>query len=151
MAEKLAHRIREIVTDLDQFTIQDLVEPLHIQTFREKERVRSAVKGLRKIRDVVSIMPGVFCYRPKQKPFSMLAKMWRAMLIKGTFTWREIVVLSGADKTHVHKYIMFLSRARYIERISRERSYARGIYRVADPDHAPLEHPRMPVKRRRKP
>lgn len=150
MTEKLAHRVRAVVRDLDEFTIHDLTEPLCIQSYEEKERVKSAIKGLKRIGDVVSVKPGVFRYKPKQKPFSMLAKMWRGMLIKGTFTWRDIVILSGADRTHVHKYIMFLCKNGTIERVSKARSYAMGVYRLTDPDTAPLEHPHLPVKKKRK-
>ena len=147
MAERFIDRIREAVKELGEFTINDLTVELHVCTYKEKDRIRRAVKCLKKYKEVVSIGPGFYRYQGqgKQKPLKKIVKMWRGMRIKEYFTRQDIVRLSGASKIHVKKYFIFLKREGFISPVS-GRGYKEGLFRLSDPDNAPLEHP-IPKKR----
>ena len=68
--------------------------------------------------------------------------MWRAMRIKGTFTQKDIMRLTGASRPHVKKYVRYLRRQGLVEAVAGQ-DYVRGLYRLKDPDNAPLEHPKV--------
>jgi Fic family protein len=148
MGKSLIQRIREVAIESSDFDINGLTIALHIQSYEEKEKVRRAVKGLKRSNEVISIRPGYYRYKGKQVALSLIEKMWRAMRIKEHFTVRDIVRLTGASKTHAHKYFMFLEKKGVIVNSSGERGYRDGVYSLIDPDNAPLDHIRMPLRRR---
>lgn len=148
MAEKLAHRIRQAASVLKDFDINDIAVLLKVMTFKEKARIRAGVKGLMRAGEVKALRPGFYRYLGKQGAFPMTGRMWRAMRIKEVFTWRDLVTISGASKTHAHKYIRFLEQKGHIENINGDRSYRSGAYRLVDPDKAPLDHPRLPKRKK---
>ena len=144
MKESFLQRVRQSAINLGEFTINDLTIALPVCTYAEKEKARWSVKSLKRSGEVISVRPGLYRYIGKDKTLNKLARIWRAMRIKGYFTRQEIGRLSGASKTHVHKYFMYLERKGIIENSSGGRSYQVGIYCLIDPDNAPLEHPKMP-------
>ncbi len=148
MAKSLMQKIREIVSELGDFDSNDLSKALHVQTYKENEKVRRAVKGLKRLGEVESIRPGYYRYKGKQGPLSLIARMWRAMRIMESFTVRDIVRLSGASKTHAHKYFMFLEKKGIIKNSFGRRGYSDGEYSLMDLDNAPLDHPKMPLRKR---
>ena len=148
MAKSLMQSIREVVLNLGDFDLNDLTVALHVQSYEEKEKLRRAVKGLKRLDEVVSIRPGYYRYKGKQSPLSLIAKMWRGMRIMESFTVRDIVRLSGASKTHAHKYFMFLEEKGIIKNSFGGRGYSDGEYSFMDPDNAPLDHPKMPLRKR---
>ena len=99
---------------------------------------------------MVSVRPGFYKYAGRQKPLSLIEKMWRAIRIKEYFTRRDIVRLSGASNSHVHKYMMHLEAQGIIENVSGGRGYSEGIFGLINPDTVPLEHPVLPFKGRKK-
>jgi hypothetical protein len=144
MRRTLAQRFREAASKFETFGTDDIALKLGVRTYAEMEKLRSALKGLVRNGEVISLRPGFYRYAKKEKPLSMVAKMWRAMLIKGSFTRRDIGRLSGASITHVHKYFMKLEREGLIVNTSGKRGYKDGVFQLADPDDAPLKHPRSP-------
>lgn len=138
---KFAQQIREAAVDLEEFTIHDLADRLCVRTYREKARLKIGLKGLKVSGEIISVQPGLFRYKVKQRPFSMTEKMWRAIVIKGRFTWKDLVILSGASKSHVHKYLRFLEHKGIIRRASLSRAYADGCWVLIDPESAPVKHP----------
>ncbi|MFC1867671.1 hypothetical protein ACFL0H_06010 [Thermodesulfobacteriota bacterium] len=149
MEKSLMQKIREVVNDLDDFDIDHLTVALHVQTYEGREKIRRAVKGLKKLKEVETIRPGLYRYKGKQGPLSLIAKMWRAIRIKERFTLRDIVRLSGASKTHAHKYFKYLEGKGIIANCSGDRRYSDGLNNLVDPDNAPLDHPKMPLKNRK--
>ena len=144
MKEYFLQRVRQAAIDLGEFTINDLTIALPVYTYEEKEKIRWSVKSLKRSGEIISVRPGFYRYLGKERALNKLARMWRAMGIKKYFTQQEIVRLSGASKTHTHKYFMYLERKGIIENSSGGRSYQGGIYCLIDPDNTPLEHPQMP-------
>jgi hypothetical protein len=150
MGQKLAKQIREAAVELVQFTIHDLADRLCIRSYAEKARLKGGLKGLKKTGEIVSVQPGIFRYKMRQRPFSMTEKMWRAIIIKGRFTWRDLVLLSGASRSHAHKYLRFLEQKGIIRSISTSRKYSEGCYILIEPEKAPLEHPVLESWKNRK-
>jgi len=68
--------------------------------------------------------------------------MWRAMKLKGSFTQKEIVKLTGASRSHVKNYFVQLKKQGLIE-VESGQGYEKGVFRLKDPARAPLEHPNM--------
>lgn len=149
MKEAFLQRVRQAAIELGEFTINDLTVSLPVSTYAEKEEIRWCVKSLKRSGEAISVRPGLYRYLGKERVLNKLARMWRAMGIKKYFTQQEIVRLSGASKTHAHKYFMYLERSGIIENSSGGRSYREGIYCLIDPDNAPLEHPKVPKRRAR--
>jgi len=149
MRESFLQRVRQGAVDLGEFTINDLTISLPVSTYAEKEKIRWSVKSLKRSGEVISVRPGLYRYLGKERVLSKLARMWRAMGIKKYFTQQEIVRLSGASKTHAHKYFMYLERRGIIENSSGGRSFEGGIYYLIDTENAPLEHPKIPKRRAR--
>lgn len=145
----LMGKIREAVKGLDSFDLAYLSDTLHAQTYKENLKIKAAVTGLKRIGEVETIRPGLWRYIGKKKDLLLISKMWRAMRIKERFTVRDIVRLSGASKTHVHKYFMFLEKKEIIVNSSGDRGYSSGTYYLVDPDQAPLDHPEMPFRKKR--
>ena len=148
MAKRFIDRIREAVKELGEFTVNDLTVELHVCTYDEKHKIARSVDYLKRCKEVISIRRGFYRHQGqgKQRPLTKMDKMWRAMRIKECFTCQDIVRLSGANKTYVHKYFMFLEGEGFIENTSGNRSYKEGLFCLSDPDNAPLEHP-IPKKR----
>jgi len=142
---KFAKKIRAIAPSLGEFTIHDLSEALRIQTYRDKAQLKISLKGIKRGGDIVTIRPGLFRFRQKEAPFSMVKSMWRTMLLKQRFTWQHIARISGASKSHVHKYLRFLEDRGFIKNLG-DRSYNSGIWELIEPGKAPLEHPTLPKK-----
>ena len=144
MRESFLQKVRQAAIELGEFTINDLTIALPVCTYEDKEKARRSVKSLKRSGEAISLRPGLYRYIGKDKTLNKLARMWRAMRIKGYFTRQDIGRLSGASKTHVHKYFMYLERKGIIENSSGGRGYKGGVYCLIDQDNAPLEHPKIP-------
>lgn len=144
MTKMITQRVRETAFRLGEFTLDDLMEALPVYTFEEIWKLRGAIRWLRKSGEFTLVQHGLYRYQARRERLTKVAKMWRAMRIKEYFTKRDIVKLSGASKSHVKKYFIILKRKNYIARVEGKGS-KEGVYRLMDPDNAPLEHPKSPV------
>ena len=146
MTEICTQNVRQAAFDLGEFSVDDLVTTLDARTYKEVSQIKGIASRLRREKEIASVTPGLYRYQEKQKPLTKIAKMWRAMKIKGHFTQQDIVKLSGASRSHVKKYVIFLKRAGFITPNTNVsgRGYKGGLYRLMDPDNAPLEHPKSP-------
>lgn len=143
MAETFTQRVRQVANKMSEFTVDDLALRCPASTYKEKREIRSVVQGFEKSGEIILLKPGLYSYRGRQTPLSKVAKMWRAIKIKGNFTQRDLARLSGASKGHAKRYIFFLKREGFISRVAmQDGRYA--LYCLADPENAPLEHPEMP-------
>jgi len=144
MTEICTQNVRQAAFDLGEFSVDDLVTTLDARTYKEVSQIKAIASRLRREKEIASITPGLYRYQEKEKPLTKIAKMWRAMRIKGHFTQQDIVKLSGASRSHVKQYVIFLKRAGFITYVS-GRGYTEGLYRLIDPDNAPLGHPKSPT------
>lgn len=147
MKKSFAQKVREAVSELGEFTIDELSNKLNVQAYKDNERLRLAVKSLRKHREIISIKRGLYKYQGKQKPLVKIARIWRAMRIKVYFTLQDVVRLSGASESHARKYIKYLIGKGFVEHVT-GKGYTGKLYRLVDPDNAPLEHPKLDKKKR---
>ena len=142
MIESITQKVREQARKLDDFTIDELASALSIQTYEEKRKIRHAISWLKKKGEIIKLRRGLYSYQENQEPLSKVAKMWRAMRIKGYFSKRDIVRLTGASKVHVKKYFIVLKREGFIAHVSGE-GYQEAVYCLVDPDNTPLDHPKL--------
>lgn len=143
---KLAAKIRAVVPSLGDFTIHDLAYVLGVQTYADKARLKTSLKGIMKSGAIVGLRPGLFRFTQKDASFSMLQSMWRTMLLKQRFTWQDITRISGSSKSHAHKYLRFLEGKGIVRNLG-DRGYRSGVWELMEPEKAPLEHPILPEKR----
>ena len=142
MAETYAQKVRQAATTLGEFTVDDLAASLTVQTYKERESLRCVLRDLKKSKEIILLTPGFFGYQGKQGRLTKVAKMWRAMRIKKYFTRQDIARLSGASETHVRRYIIFLCDKGFIVHVSGQGCKGE-LYRLADPDNAAYEHPKL--------
>jgi len=109
---------------------------------KELREARSAIKRLIREKEIVPDGPGQYRYQVVTRRFPKLARIWRAMRIKGSFTQQEIVKLTGASRIHVKKYVIHLKKQGLVE-VESGQGYEKGVFRLKDPAGAPLEHPKM--------
>ena len=143
MAETFAQQVRQVASELGEFTVDDLVSRVPVSTYKEKKKVRSVAQGFEKSGEITLLGPGLYRYQAKQTPLSKVARMWRAMKIKGYFTRQDLVKLCGASEGHVEKYVYFLKRGGFIAHVAGQ-GYEHALYCLIDPENAPLKHPEMP-------
>lgn len=150
MEKNRSQIIREAASNLGDFTINDLTEPLHVYSYEEKRKIRESIKQFVRTGEIVSLNLGVYRYKGRNWTLPLIARMWRGMRIKEYFSIKDIVRISGASKSHARKYFKFLEEKGIIENCSGRRGYKEGAYRIVDPDNAPLEHIKMPMREDRK-
>lgn len=150
MTETLAQKVRNAASRFEEVTVDDICEALNVRTYIEKKRVKQAIKDLKKQDELISLQPGRYRYQIKQTDFVLLERMWRAIRIKGSFTKRDIKKLSEATYPYVDYYFRFLEKAGFIARISGGRGYRTVLFALIDPDKAPLDHPKIRRRDRRK-
>ena len=143
MEKGLTQKIRDYANGADVFTVDEIASALGTKTFEYLRKIREVVKRLKARGEIISVSPGLYRYEMKPCPFTKVERMWRAMRIKEYFTRKDIVMLSGASKTHAKKYFIFLKKKGFIIAVS-GKGYSEGVYRLADSDNAPLEHPKSP-------
>ena len=143
MAETFSQNVRLAASEMGMFTVDELVSRLPVSTYREKRKIRSVIQGFEASGEAVLLKPGIYRYQGRKQPLSRVARMWRAIRIKGHFTRLDLVRLTGASKGHAKKYIFYLKRKGFIELVSKQGNNY-GVYRLIDPDNAPLEHPQLP-------
>jgi len=147
MSESFAQRVRKAANELGEFTIDELGKELNIQTYKDSEKLGWAVRDLRKNKEIVSVKKGLYKYQGKQGPLVKIARIWRAMRIKVYFTHQDVVRLSGASVSHARKYIKYLIGKGLVAYVSGQ-GYTGRLYRLVDPDNAPLEHPKLDKEKR---
>lgn len=147
MKKSFAQKTRESARGLGEFTLQELSKNMNIQSYKDNERLRCRVKDLRKNQEIISIRRGLYRYQGKQGPLVKIARVWRAMRIKVYFTLQDVVRLSGASESHARKYIKYLMGKGFVEYVSGQ-GYGGKLYKLVDPDNAPLEHPKLDKKKR---
>jgi hypothetical protein len=141
MGRIYAQTVREAVKELAEFSFDELIDKLHPTTFEGLRDIKRALSRFCREGEVAALGSDRYSYVGKKK-LTKLEKMWRAMRITGQFTRQDIVRLTGASGIHVKKYFIFLKRNGFIVPVS-GRGYRGGIFKLADPDKAPLEHPRL--------
>jgi len=127
---------------LGEFTIDRLEEMVPVKTMKELGEARSTIKRFIREEEIIPDGPGRYRYQVVTRRFPKVARMWRAMRLKGSFTQKEIVKLTGASRIHVRKYFIQLKKQGLIEVVTGQ-GYEGGRYRLKDPDGAPLEYPKM--------
>jgi hypothetical protein len=140
VAEVLAENVREAAARLGKFTERELMDIIDPAAYVGLKEIRRALTRFCKEGEVVRSEGGTYSYAGR-KIVTKYAKMWRAMLIKERFSRQDIVRLTGASKIHAKKYFIFLRRSGFIESLTGQ-GYANGLFRLADPENAPLDHPR---------
>jgi hypothetical protein len=133
-------QIHEAAARLGEFTLQDLRDALDLPTFGNYRTLSDALKALRRWGHLQKVGTNSYRYTDK-RGFSKKGRMWRAMLIKSQFTRKDVAKLAECSIDYVHKYFAFLLRKKWIILISKQ-GHNDGLYRLADPDAAPLEHPK---------
>ncbi|MEW6666224.1 MAG: hypothetical protein AB1512_13525 [Thermodesulfobacteriota bacterium] len=148
MSGKLSQRAREAAKDFGEFTVDDLILRLSAKTYREKKDIQSAISRFCKYGEVLLLRPGLYRYEGKQA-LSLTQKIWRAMMIKGQFTKKDLVRLSGASFSRVNNYVGFLKRSGIVNRAAKLTGNT-ALYSLSDAERAPLNHPRMKKSGRKK-
>ena len=132
-------KIRSAAARLIEFTLDELMEVLHVSSRKGRHLVQKAIGDYG--RSGLIEKTGTETLRYKGHTLgSLRMKMWRAILIKGKFTQRDIVVLSGASRNYVRMFFAHLKKAGAIKHIS-GRGYEESLFRLIDPESAPLECP----------
>lgn len=132
--------IREAAARLIEFSFDEIAEQLKVQTFEDRTKLVSTLRSFMRLGMVERNGSGTtYRYIGHMRP-TWKNKMWRAMVIKERFTREDVVKLSGATRANVKKFVFALKRNGAICHISGQ-GYSGGLYRLADPDNAPLEPP----------
>lgn len=132
-------QIREAAARLGEFSLEDLREALELPTCGTYRVISSALKAFKQGGHLEKLGPKQYRYTDKRE-FSKKGKMWRAMLIKPEFTRKDVARLAGCSLDYVNKYFAFLQRQGWVALILKE-GHNDGLYRLVDPENAPLEHP----------
>ena len=145
-------RYTDIVRDkalmFEKFTYEDINNSIRLRVKNKNEKVRNSIRALRRTGEVKSIRRGLYQFCQIQKPLSLMEKMWRAMRIKEFFTCYDICKLTGASTNYVKQYVRYLKRKGFVSS-AEDAGIQEGIYRLNDPEGAPLKHPAIPWKKRR--
>ena len=143
----LAGRIREAFRGLSlngkkPVAYAQVFEALGATTRLEKRKIRSAVRDFLKRGELVRTDRGVYEYRehaPRRISTPLYKKMWRLIRMKERFRPLEIVQLTGADRTHVYKYVRFLAELGFVTRHGR--AGQEHVYRLTTAGRERVETP----------
>ena len=142
MPETVTQRVRKTAFDLGEFTMDQLEEAVPVKTMKELQAARHAIKRFIQEEEIIPDGPGRYRYQVVTRRFPKVARMWRAMRLKESFTQKEIVKLTGASRIHARKYFIQLKKQGLIEVVTGQ-GYEKGVFRLKDPAGAPLEYPKM--------
>jgi len=132
-------QIREAAARLGEFSLEDLREALDLPICGTYRAISDSLKAFRRWGHLKKVGPDLYRYVDK-RGFSKKGKMWRAMLIRSEFTRKDVARLAGCSLDYVNKYFACLQRQGWVTLVSKE-GHKDGVYRLVDPDKAPLEHP----------
>lgn len=104
---------------LGTFTAKDLDNPLHTQTYNERNMVRKVIQKLKEAGEIKIIRRGVYVYKTKDKARSKLDIIWHLVRSSWQFNTDEIERLSGAAKATTLKYLHCLKKLGYIRQVRR--------------------------------
>ena len=141
----LAGRIREAFRGLSDgkrpVTYRQLFDALGVASQAEKTKVRTACRDFLNRGEIIRVGRGVFEYRGKapRATAPLIKKMWRLIRMKVRFKPRELVQLTGADPSHVYKYMKFLQGLGLVSRHGREGQ--EHIYRLTLAGRERIETP----------
>lgn len=140
MFKTLRQKVRQIASELVDFTTSDLASALSMSTKEELRKIQIVVRNLKNKKDLISLRRGFYHFQERPKPLNITAKMWRAISIKEYFTRQDIQKLSGASKNYVINYIIFLVNGGFVSHVSGN-GFKEKLYCLNSPDTAPLQYP----------
>jgi len=119
----LTAKVRAAARELQEFTVDDLVDRLFIQTCAGAKRVQDAICELRKTGEVANVDRGRYRYavkEPRGRSREVESRIYRAMHVKGSFAPREVAVLADADTSYVRAIVRRLVTAGDLEKTGTE-------------------------------
>jgi hypothetical protein len=136
----LTDSVRASAHELMVFTHAQVQEAVMVQSYRDARRVREVVKGLVKRGEAVKLAPGLYQYVPERSPHNKekARRIYRAMHVKGSFTPREITILTDADKSYVlatTRRLVKTGDLEFLGEVKGEKGRHRKVFRVRHRDN----------------
>lgn len=104
----MAKKVREAARKLGEFRTADLANEVSIASYTEMRKIHTAVRDLRRAGEIEAIERGRYRYvgsGDEGRKSPVAKRILRAMHVMGSFSAREIAMLSDADPSYVRTVI----------------------------------------------
>ncbi|WP_028320398.1 hypothetical protein [Desulfatiglans anilini] len=105
MKAGITDRVRAAAKKLGKFRAADIGTALAVKEYGELKQIRSAIRELRKAGEIECVEPGVYRCLKIIEGSPVRRRIFRAMHVRGTFSVRDLVLLTDADSSYVRSVI----------------------------------------------